>query len=165
MMTVLTRWEEMMPTADERLIELGLTLPAVSKPLFNYVSHVRTGDLVYVAGHVSRNEDDSILAGKLGDTMTTEQGYDAARTVALGILATLKSAVGDFDNVVRIVRLFGMVNCTSDFAQQPQVINGASDLLVDVLGERGKHARAAIGMVALPLGAAVEIEAVVEVRD
>lgn len=153
-----------MPTAEERLSELGLTLPIVSQPLFNHVSRVRTGDLAYVAGHVSRNEDNSILTGKLGDSMATEQGYEAARTVALGILATLKLAVGDLENIARVVRLFGMVNCTPDFARQPPVINGASDLLVDVLGERGRHARAAVGMVALPLGATVEIEAVIEAR-
>lgn len=124
---------------------------------------VRSGNLVFLAGHGPVRPDGSYITGSLGDGMTVEEGYEAARVTALALLASLKEEFGDLDRVNRIVKVLGMVRCTSDFEQQPAVINGASDLLVELYGERGRHARSAVGMAALPAGIAVEIEMIVEV--
>jgi enamine deaminase RidA (YjgF/YER057c/UK114 family) len=153
-------------TAPEaKLRELGLTLPAVGRPLANYVSAVRAGNLVFLAGHGPAQPWAPTATGKLGRDLTVEQGYDAARNVAINLLASLKAEIGDLGRVKRVVKVLGMVNSTESFTQQPEVINGFSDLIVAVFGEqRGKHARSAVGMAALPRNLSVEIEMVVEVE-
>ncbi|MGI8925575.1 MAG: RidA family protein [Tepidiformaceae bacterium] len=150
-------------TAEARLADLGLELPGVSAPAANYVGAVRTGHLVFVSGHGPRTADGENITGKLGRDLTTDEGYEAARRTMLACLASLKQEIGDLDRVRRIVKLLGMVNCTEDFAEQPLVINGGSDLLVALYGDRGRHARSAVGMQMLPFNIAVEIEMVVEV--
>jgi len=153
-----------MPHAIEtRLAELGLTLPDAPAPAANYVPWVITGNQVFVSGQVSMNAG-GLIRGKLGADLSTEQGADAARACALSLLAQLRAAVdGDFGRLRRVVKLVGFVNCTADFTDQPKVINGASDLLVAVLGDAGRHARSAVGAPSLPLGVAVEIEAIFEI--
>ena len=152
-----------MSTPMQRLGELGLALPEVAAPVANYLPYVRTGNLLFIAGNVSRDADGKTLPGKLGETMNVEEGYAAARSAGLYALAAMNEAAGSLDNVVRIVRMLGMVNCTPDFGAQPQVINGASDLFVEVVGDAGRHSRAAVGMASLPAGAAVEIEVICEI--
>ena len=152
-----------MPTAEERLQALGLTLPPMAAPVANYVPFVRSGNLLFLAGQLSRAPDGSPIAGKLGQTMSVEQGYEAARSAALYAIAAMKAALTDLERVARVVRLLGTVNATPDFDAHPQVMNGASDLFVEVFGDRGRHARAAIGVASLPLGTAVEVEVTVEV--
>ncbi len=149
---------------EAKLKEMGIELPAAVTPVANYVPAVRTGNLVFLSGHGPNKEDGSLITGKIGSDLTTEQGYQAARRVAIGLLGSLKAVIGDLDKVERVVKLLGLVNCTPEFADQPKVINGASDFLVDVFGDRGKHARSAIGTNALPLNIAVEIEMIVEVE-
>ncbi|XVJ67271.1 MAG: RidA family protein [Lacibacter sp.] len=152
-------------TPEEKIKSNGLVLPPVSKPIANYVKYVRTGNLIFLAGHGPTKADGSNVTGKVGKDLTIEQGYEAAKITALSLIATLKDAVGDLSKVKRIVKVNGYVNCLPDFTEQPKVINGCSDLLVLVFGDKGKHARAAMGMVALPSNIAVEIEMVVEVED
>jgi enamine deaminase RidA (YjgF/YER057c/UK114 family) len=152
-----------MSTIEDKLSTLGLELPSQGPPVGNFVSAVRTGNLMFVSGHGPYKDGQYIYRGKLGEDVDTATGYEAARLVMLNCLAGLKAEIGDLDRVARVVRVFGMVNSTPDFAEQPQVIDGASDLLTEILGDRGKHARAAVGMVALPMGISVEIEMVVEV--
>ena len=149
---------------EAKLKEMGIELPAAVTPVANYVPAVRTGNLVFLSGHGPNKEDGSLITGKIGSDLTTEQGYQAARRVAIGLLGSLKVVIGDLDKVERVVKLLGLVNCTPEFADQPKVINGASDFLVDVFGDRGKHARSAVGTNALPLNIAVEIEMIVEVE-
>lgn len=150
---------------EQKLKELGLQLPPASKPIANYVKYVRTGNLLFLAGHGPTKADGTNIVGKVGKDLTVEQGYEAAKITALSLIATLKDALGgDLSKVKRIVKVNGYVNCLPDFTDQPKVINGCSDLLVAVFGEKGKHARAAMGMVALPNNIAVEIELVVEVE-
>ncbi len=150
---------------EQKLKELGLQLPPASKPIANYVKYVRTGNLLFLAGHGPTKADGTNITGKVGKDLTIEQGYEAAKITALSLIATLKDAMGgDLSKVKRIVKVNGYVNCLPDFTEQPKVINGCSDLLVAVFGEKGKHARAAMGMVALPNNIAVEIELVVEVE-
>src|SRR5579884_1326441 len=150
---------------EARLSELRIELPQAATPLANYVPSVRSGDLLFVSGQVCQWNGERRFIGKLGEKISLEQGQQAARLCALNILAVVKSALGgDLDRVLRCVRLGGFVNCTADFTQQPQVVNGASDLMVEVLGDAGRHARAAVGVNALPGGVAVEVEAVFEVR-
>jgi enamine deaminase RidA (YjgF/YER057c/UK114 family) len=151
--------------AETRLKEIGLELPPAVKPIGNYVPAVRTGNLVFLSGHGPLRNDGTRITGKVGEDLTLEQGYEAARRVALGLLGSLKAEIGDLDKVRRVVKLLGMVNCTPDFADQPKVINGASDLLVEVFSDKGKHARSAVGMNALPNNISVEIEMIVEVAD
>ncbi|MEO6399187.1 MAG: RidA family protein [Tepidiformaceae bacterium] len=151
-------------TIEQRLQELGLALPETPTPAGNYATAVRTGNLVYVSGHGPRRVDGSHVIGKVGRDLTAEEGYAAARITMLNCLASLKAEVGDLENVVRIVKLLGMVNCTEEFDRHPEVINGGSDLLTELFGERGKHARSAVGMQSLPRGIAVEIEFIAEVR-
>ena len=151
---------------EARLQELGIELPNPPAPVANYVRSVRTGNLVFLAGHGPLKPDGGYVTGKVGQDLTIEQGYEAARLTAIALLASLKAEIGDLNKVTRIVKVMGMVNATDDFTEQPQVINGFSDLMVEVFGEaRGKHARAAVGMNSLPIGIAVEIEMVVEVAD
>jgi enamine deaminase RidA (YjgF/YER057c/UK114 family) len=150
---------------EARLREMGITLPEQPAPVANYVQAVRTGNLVFLAGHGPLKEEGGYVTGKVGEALTLEEGYDAARKTAIALLASLKQEIGDLNRVRRIVRVFGMVNAGPDFTQHPQVINGCSDFLVELFGEeRGRHARAAVGMVSLPIGISVEIEMVVEVE-
>jgi enamine deaminase RidA (YjgF/YER057c/UK114 family) len=146
-------------TPEERLAELGLELPPLRRKAGNYVGWVRTGNLLFLAGQGADGH-----VGRVGDDLTVEQGRLAARDCALNLLAQTKDALGSLDQVWRIVKLLGFVVCTADFVDAPKVIDGASDLLSDVLADRGRHARSAIGAYALPLGFAVEVEMVVEVR-
>ena len=149
---------------EAKLAERGLLLPAAPKPVANYVRAVRTGSLLFLAGHGPSRDGKNQFVGKVGKDLTVEEGYQAAQLVALNCLASAKEALGDLDRVKRVVKLLGMVNCAPDFGQQPLVINGASDLLVDLYGDAGRHARSAVGMGALPGGIAVEIEMILEVE-
>ncbi|MBI3246487.1 MAG: RidA family protein [Deltaproteobacteria bacterium] len=150
---------------EQRLQELGLALPAPARPVANFVTAVRTGNLLFVAGHGPCGAPSEKVVGKVGRERTIEEGYEAARQTALCLLATVKAELGSLDKVQRIVRVFGMVNAVEGFEQHPKVINGCSDLLVSLFGERGKHARAAVGMASLPFNWTVEIEMVVEVAE
>jgi len=150
---------------EARLKELGITLPAAATPAANYVPTVRTGNLVFVAGQVTLKDGKLEYVGKLGREFSVEEGQKAARLCALNVLAHLKNACdGDLDRVRRCVRVGGFVNAVPEFGDHPKVINGASDLFVEVFGEAGKHARAAVGVGSLPFGVAVEVEAVFEVE-
>jgi enamine deaminase RidA (YjgF/YER057c/UK114 family) len=151
--------------AEARLAELKLTLPPAPKPVATYVTALRQGDLLYVSGHGPLREDGTMHTGKVGADLDVAAGHAAARQTGLAILATVRSHLGSLDKIVRLVKVLGMVNCTPDFHEQPKVINGFSDLMVEVLGESGKGARSAVGMVALPGGIAVEIEAIFQVKD
>ena len=149
---------------ESRLAELGISLPQATAPVANYVPAVRTGSQVFVSGQVS-NGPDGFIKGKLGADMSIEEGAAAARACGLNLIAQLKSACdGDLDRLVRVVKLVGFVNSTADFTDQPKVINGASDLMVEVFGDAGRHARSAVSAASLPLGVAVEIEAIFEVK-
>jgi len=150
---------------EARLQELGIDLPSPSPPAANYVPFVKVGALVFISGQIPSWNGELKLLGKVGDTITIEGGQEAARLCALNILAQLKVACeGDLNRVVRCVRLGGFVNCTDDFTDQPKVVNGASDLMVSVFGEKGRHARVAVGTNSLPLGIAVEVEGLFEVK-
>jgi enamine deaminase RidA (YjgF/YER057c/UK114 family) len=149
-------------TIAERLRELGIELPAVFPPAANYVPCVVTGDLVHVSGHGPTGPD-GLVKGKVGSALTIEEGRRAARLTALSLLATLQAELGTLDRVERIVKVFGMVNCAPGFDQIPTVIDGCSDLLVEVFGDRGRHARSAVGMAELPFGIAVEVELIARV--
>lgn len=148
---------------DQRLKDLGIALPVAATPIANYVPAVRTGNLVFIAGQLPLKDGQVAVEGKLGDSVSLEQGVQAARLCALNILAQAKGAIGDLDRVVRVVKLTGFVACSPAFTQHPQVVNGASDVMVEVFGDIGRHARAAVGAPSLPRGAAVEVEAVIEV--
>lgn len=149
---------------EARLKELKIELPQAAAPVANYVPTVRSGDLLFVAGQICQWNGERRFIGKLGRDVTLEQGQEAARLCALNILAQAKAALGDLDRVLRCVRVGAFINGTDDFTKQPQVANGASDLFVEVLGDAGRHARAAVGVNALPGGVAVEVDAVFEVR-
>ena len=148
---------------EARLAELGITLTVPASPVANYVNAVQTGSLLFLAGKGPKKPDGAYITGKVGEDLTVEEGYEAARLVAINQLAVLKAELGDLKRVKRIVKVLGMVNCGPGFGDQPEVVNGFSDLMVEVFGERGKHARAAVGMGSLPRGIAVEVELVVEV--
>lgn len=151
-------------TIDTRLAELGLTLPEAAAPAANYVPFVRSGDHVFISGQISQDEN-GLIRGKLGAGMDVAAGAAAARRCGLAILAQLRAACGgDWSKVVRAVKLTGFVNSTADFTDQPKVVNGCSDLLVEVMGEAGRHARSAVSAASLPLGVAVEVEAIFELR-
>lgn len=150
---------------EERLKELNIVLPEPPQPVANYVNGVRAGNLIFLAGKGPKYPDGTELSGKLGQDVTIEEGYAGARMTAINQMAVLKEMLGDLRKVKRIVKVLGMVNSDPSFVEQPKVINGFSDLMVEVFGDRGKHARAAVGMVTLPRGQSVEIELVVEVYD
>mgnify|MGYP006272338347 CR=1 FL=1 len=150
-------------TIAQKLLDLNITLPAVAAPAAAYVMTVRSGHTLYVSGHIAK-KDGKPWVGKLGRDMTTDQGREAARAVAIDLIATLNAACdGDLSRVRRIVKLVSLVNSTPDFIEHHLVTNGASELLVEVFGESGKHARSAFGVAAIPLGACVEIEMVAEI--
>ena len=145
---------------ETKLNELGITLPEAPAPAANYVPYVVVGDMVYVSGQISVGPD-GLIKGKLGENMSTEDGAAAARVCAINLLAQVKAACGgDLDRLVKVVKLTGFVNSTADYTEQPQVVNGASDLMANALGDAGKHARAAVSAAALPLGVAVEVEGI-----
>ncbi|MGH2404651.1 MAG: RidA family protein [bacterium] len=150
--------------AEAKLAELKLELPAAPVPLANYVRTVRVGNLLFVSGHGPQRDGKMQSVGKLGKDLTVQDGYKAAQLVCLNCLASVKNELGDLDRVKRVVKLLGMVNCTPDFEQQPEVINGASDLLVQLYGDSGRHARSAVGMGSLPRNISVEIEMIMEVE-
>ena len=150
-------------TVEKRLKDLAIALPEAPKPVANYVRAVKAGNLLFVSGHGPYNDGQTPLSGKLGKELTVEEGYKTARNVAMNCLASVKATLGDLDQVKRVVKLLGMVNCTEDFKDHPKVVNGASDFLVEVFGEAGKHARSAVGMQSLPNGIPVEIEMILEV--
>jgi enamine deaminase RidA (YjgF/YER057c/UK114 family) len=147
-----------------RLSEMGIVLPEPAPPVANYIPAIRTGNLLFISGQLPFDADGKIATGKLGADTDVETGAAAARVCAINLLAQCNAALGDLDRVVRCVKLTGFVNCTPDFADHAPVINGGSDLMVDVLGDRGRHARAAVGCASLPLNAAVEIEGTFEVN-
>ena len=149
---------------SSRLADLGVTLPDAPAPAANYVPFVQIGDIVYVSGQIS-NGADGLITGKLGADMEVEAGAAAAKTCAISLLAQVKAACGgDIDRLVRVVKLTGFVNSTADFTQQPQVVNGASDFLVEALGDAGRHSRSAVSAASLPLGVAVEIEGIFQIK-
>ncbi|WP_432257707.1 RidA family protein [Cupriavidus sp. TMH.W2] len=147
----------------DTLARLGIELPAVSAPAAAYVMAAQTGNTVFLSGHIAR-KDGKVWAGKLGQDIDTETGKAAARAIAIDLLATLHAHVGDLNRVTRIVKVMSLVNSTTDFTEQHLVTNGASELLAEVFGDKGKHARSAFGVAQIPLGACVEIEMIVEVQ-
>lgn len=150
-------------TIEKRLSELGVTLPVAAAPAANYVSFVKTGNLLFTAGQLPLKDGKLQVSGLLGADVDTAAGREGARLCAINILAQAKAALGDLEKISRIVKITVFVASTPDFAEQHLVANGASDFLAEVLGERGKHARSAVGMASLPLNAAVEVEAVIEI--
>lgn len=152
-------------TPEQRLTDLGIALPHAAAPAANYVPGVVHAGLLHISGQIPFDIDGALIRGKLGDDLTTKEGAAAAARCAVGLIAQMKSILGNLDRVERIVKLGIFVACTPDFTDQPKVGNGASDLIVAVFGELGRHARSAVGVAALPLGVAVEIDAIVAVRD
>jgi enamine deaminase RidA (YjgF/YER057c/UK114 family) len=153
-----------MAKVEAKLAELGITLPTPAAPVANYIPFVRTGSLLVVSGQICLGADNKLVAaGKLGGTVSIEDGQKAARACAINLLAQVKAAVGDLDKVVRVVRLGGFVNSAPTFVDGPKVLNGASDLMVEVFGDKGRHARSTVGVAALPADAAVEVEGIFEV--
>ncbi len=149
---------------DDRLRERGIELPTVPVPVANYVGAVRTGNLLFLAGHTPGLNGAPLPSGKVGRDFTIEQGYAAARECGLNLLAVAKAELGDLDRVTRVVKILGMVNCMPEFTDLSKVINGCSDLLVEVFGDRGKHARSAVGMGSLPFGVPTEVEMILEMQ-
>jgi enamine deaminase RidA (YjgF/YER057c/UK114 family) len=150
-------------SAERKLKELGIELAPAGAPVANYVNAVRSGNLLFLAGKGPAPVQGERAAGKVGREFTVDQGYAFARSTGLALLAVLKSELGSLDRVVRVVKVLGMVNCTPEFADHPKVINGCSDLFVEVFGDRGRHARSAVGVGSLPSAIPVEIEAIIEV--
>ena len=155
-----------MSAPEDKLKEMGITLPPPSAPAGSYVPAVRTGNLLFMAGSGPANRPDGTRpTGKVGKDLSGEEGYEAARLVGINLLARLKEELGDLGKVVRVVKLLSMVNAVTDFTEHPSVANGCSDLMVEVFGERGRHGRSAVGMGSLPFNIPVEIEMIVEVED
>ncbi len=153
-----------MPVVEEKLRKMGYPVPQPPGPAGNYVPGVRVGNLVFLSGSGPKRPDGSLIIGKVGRDLTLEQGQEAARWSALNVMANLKTIIGDLDKVKRIVKVLGMVNSAPEFGDHPKVMNGCSDLMVAAFGEKGRHARSAVGMAALPSNIAVEIEMIVEVE-
>ena len=151
-------------SVEARLKSLGIELPKSPSPLANYVPFVITGNLLYLSGQGPREADGSFHTGKVGQEVTIEQAYQDARLTGLNLLAVMQGALGELGRIERVVKLLGMVNGTPDFLEHPQVINGCSDLMVEVFEEKGRHARSAVGMGSLPNNITVEVEAIVEIR-
>lgn len=150
---------------ESKLAELGIQLPEAAAPAANYVPFVKTGNQLFISGQIPMTAEGIQFKGKLGDDMQTEQGAEAAKVCAINLIAQMKAATGDLDKVARIVKLVGFVNSTLDFTEQPAVINGASNFMVDVFGDKGRHARSAVSAASLPFGVAVEVEAIVELIE
>lgn len=151
-------------SAEANLSKIGIQLPRIPEPGGAYVHAVQSGSLIFTAGHPPIRSNGSAVLGRLGQELSTEEGYQAARLSAAGVLATLRNALGSLDQIARIVRLYGVVNATPEFVEHTQVVNGASELFQEVFGETGRHARLAVGMVSLPYNIALEVEVVAEVR-
>ena len=149
---------------EKKLIELNITLPNTPKPIANYVPSKRSGNLIFLSGQGPRTPDGDFISGKVGVDISVDEAYDAARMVGIQLLSALKSEITDLNNVKQIIKLLGMVNAIDSFKDNPNVINGCSDLLVEVFGEKGKHARSAVGVASLPNQIPVEIEMIVEVE-
>lgn len=150
---------------DKRLAELGIVLPTPAQPVATYVPWVKTGNLVYISGQGAMKDGKLQYTGKVGDTLSIEDAIASARLTGINIISHLRDACGgDLDRVKRIVKLLGLVNCTPTFGEHPKVINGASDLMVEVFGDKGRHARSAVGAPSLPFGLSVEVEAIVEIE-
>jgi enamine deaminase RidA (YjgF/YER057c/UK114 family) len=149
---------------DQRLVELGIALPQAAAPVASYVPAVETGGLLHISGQISFAEDGNLILGRLGEDMNLERGIEAARRCAVMLLAQMKAALGSLDRVDRVVKLGVFVNSAPDFTDQPKVANGASELMQQVFGEAGRHARSAVGVAVLPLGVAVEVDAIVAVK-
>jgi enamine deaminase RidA (YjgF/YER057c/UK114 family) len=149
---------------ESRLAALGLTLPQPAAPVAAYVPAVETGGLLHISGQLPFRGDGSLITGRLGESVNVDAGYEAARRCGLMLVAQIKTALGGFDRVERIVKLSAFINSTAQFTDQPKVANGASELMVELFGDQGRHARSAVGVPTLPLGAAVEIDAIVAVR-
>ncbi|MEO1111151.1 MAG: RidA family protein [Pseudomonadota bacterium] len=154
-----------MSAIETRLSDLGITLPDAAAPAANYVPFVRTGNQLFISGQLPMEAGKLTFTGKLGGGVSVDDGKAAAKACAINLLAQAKAATGDLDKVVRLVKIVGFVNSTAEFTEQPQVINGASDFLVDAMGDAGRHARSAVSAASLPFGAAVEIEAIFEIKD
>lgn len=152
-------------TPEQRLSQMGIELPVVPNPAANYVNAVRTGNLLFLAGKGPTTPDGDYITGKLGADLTIQQGYEAAKAVAINQMAVLKHELGDLSKVKRIVKVLGMINSVPDFADHSKVMNGYSDMMVAVFGEAGKHARSSVGMCSLPFGIAVEVEMIVELVE
>jgi len=150
---------------EKRLEQLGIEIAPAVAPVANYVSVQQVGNLLFFSGAGPLRDGKPTIVGRLGDDLTVEQGYAAAREGAINLICALKATLGDLDRVEQIVKLLGFVRCTPDFGSQPTVINGASDLFVEVFGDRGRHARSAVGTNALPMGIPVEVEMIVQVKD
>src|SRR6201997_3204933 len=151
-------------TVDKKLAELGIALPTPASPVANYIPFVRTGSQLFVSGQICLDASGKLVAkGKLGGNVSIEDGQKAARACAINLLAQVKAALGDLDRVARVVRLGGFINCEPTFLEGPKVMNGASDLVVEVFGDKGRHARTTVGVAALPADASVEVEGVFEV--
>ena len=157
--------QTMAQTPEEKLKALNIELPAVKAPIANYVPAVRTGNLLFLSGTGPSDANGNPITGKVGRDLTVEEGQKAARSVAIAQIAVLKKELGDLSRVKRIVKVLGMVQCIDTFTEQPKVINGFSDLMVEVFGKKGKHARSAVGMSAFPRNIAVEVELIVEIED
>lgn len=151
-------------SAEANVTQLGLKLPQAAGPAGNYVATQLVGDMLYLSGIGPQKADGGYMTGVVGGDLSVEEGYNAARLCGLVLLANMRSALGSLDRVERVVKVFGMVRCGQDFGKQPEVINGCTDLFVEVFGDAGRPARSAVGMIALPRGIAVEIEAIVQVR-
>jgi enamine deaminase RidA (YjgF/YER057c/UK114 family) len=151
-------------SAEARIKELGITLPPPVKPMGNYVPGVRVGNLLYLSGHGPIRRDGQLQAGKVGRDLSTEEAYKVAREVGINLLGSTRTLLGSLDKVKRVVKVLGMVNSAEGFGDQPKVINGFSDLMVEIFGENGRHARSAVGMAGLPAGIPVEIEMILEVE-
>jgi enamine deaminase RidA (YjgF/YER057c/UK114 family) len=155
----------MSTTIEARLNELGIALPNAAAPAANYVPFVKTGNQLFVSGQLPMKDGKIVATGKLGDGLSVEDGKEAAKLCAINLLAQAKAATGDLEKVIRLVKIVGFVNSTADFGDQPQVINGASDFLVEAMGDKGRHARSAVSAASLPFRAAVEIEAIFEIAE
>jgi enamine deaminase RidA (YjgF/YER057c/UK114 family) len=151
--------------AETRLKEKGIVLTPQPSPVANYLNAVRIGNLLYLSGRGPLKPDGTYITGKVGRELTIEQGYEAARLTAISCLSVIKTELGSLNKVKRVVKVLGMVNCTEDFKDQPKVMNGYSDLMVEIFGDKGKHARSAVGLYALPFGMPVEVEIILEVMD
>jgi len=154
----------MTATIEERLAALGLSLPEAPAPVANYVPYLISGELLFISGQVSKAPDGTMITGRLGDGLSIEDAQRAARYCALNILAQAKAALGSLERIAQVLRLTGFVSSSPESGDQPKVINGASDLMVDVLGDAGRHTRAAVGVAALPAGCAVEIDAIIRIK-
>ena len=149
--------------AEARIKQLGIDLPSPAKALGNYIPGVRVGDLLFLSGHGPLREGEAVARGKVGRDLSVDEAYKVAREVGINLLGTARHVLGSLDKIKRVVKVLGMVNCTEDFGDQPKVINGFSDLMIEIFGENGRHARSAVGMAGLPMGIPVEIEMILEV--